>query len=162
MNSPLFPSSENFQTRLIIGIGNELRGDDGIGRFIARTIAKEKIKGTQVVEGAGIFSSLIEVLKGYNQVWLIDAVSSCKRPGNVYRFDASDSPLPKDLFNNLSTHSLGLAETIEMARVLGQLPKRVIVYGIEGESFDKGAGLSQSAQKACEEVVKRLIEDLQA
>ena len=67
-------------------------------------------------------------------------------PGTVSRLDASTEPLPARLQTSSSTHAFGLHEAVELGRALGQLPARVIVYAIEGRSFQAGAALSAELQ----------------
>jgi hydrogenase maturation protease len=74
----------------------------------------------------------------------------------VYRIDANAMPLPAELFSR-STHDFGVAAAIELARTLGQLPSRVIVFGVEGQDFLDGAGLSSPVEQAVIEVVKQVV-----
>jgi hydrogenase maturation protease len=92
-------------------------------------------------------------------VFLIDACASGGSPGTIYRFDAAASPLPSGTFG-LSTHGFGLAEAIELARVLDQLPPHCIVYAIEGECFATGAPLSPPVRAGIDDVVRRLLSEI--
>ena len=65
----------------------------------------------------------------------------------MHRLDASERPLPADLFR-ASTHHVGLAEAVELARALGRLPARTVVYGIEGGSFAVGEALTADVAAA--------------
>jgi hydrogenase maturation protease len=60
-----------------------------------------------------------------------------------------------------STHAIGVVEAIELARVLQQLPPRLIVYGIEGIQFDIGRELSEKVLQAVPDVVQRVRQDIQ-
>ncbi len=71
----------------------------------------------------------------------------------MHRLDAGESELPTELFR-ASTHHVGLAEAVELARALGRLPARVIVYGIEGESFEVGEELAPAVAAAVEPVAE--------
>ena len=90
---------------------------------------------------------------------LVDTVVSGAAPGTIHRFDASDEPIPARALRS-STHAIGLAETIELARALGRLPKSVVVYGIEGASFEAGAPLSPDVAAAVARLVERIEEEL--
>jgi hydrogenase maturation protease len=92
-------------------------------------------------------------------VILIDAVSSGGRPGSIYRFDAHKQPLPSRFFH-YSTHAFGVAEAVELAKTLGQLPQSLIVYGIEGKCFDVGVGLTGEVENAIGDVVIRIRQDI--
>jgi len=126
---------------LVIGIGNPDRGDDGAGRAAAKWLRDRPLSGVDIIEHDGEVSSLLDRLDGAAAVYLIDACTSGAPAGAVHRIDAAAAPLPQEAFS-LSTHGLGLAEAIELARALGRLPERCIVYAIEGRNFDTGAPLS--------------------
>jgi hydrogenase maturation protease len=125
----------------VIGIGNPDRGDDGAGRAVARLLRDDPPPGVELIEQDGEVSSLLACFDGVPVVYLIDACLSGAPAGAVHRFDATAEPLPQDMFS-LSTHGMGLAEAIELARSLGQLPERCIVYAIEGLAFAPGTPLS--------------------
>ena len=144
---------------LIIGLGNRYRGDDAVGLVVARRLKEAAPEGVRVLEESGEGAALMESWKGADTVILIDALHSGAKPGTVRRLDAHGQPIPTRFFH-CSTHAFGVAEAIELARVLSQLPPRVIVYGIEGKSFEAGLGLSPEVEKAGQEVVKRVLEDL--
>ncbi len=99
---------------------------------------------------------VVEALEGLDEVVLVDAVSSGAPAGTVHVFDASLEPLPVSVFGAASTHTLGLAEAVELARTLGRLPRRVLVYGIEGAGFDFGEGLSPEVEAAADRVVEEV------
>jgi hydrogenase maturation protease len=132
----------------VIGLGNEWRSDDGVGIEVARRLGGRMLGGEPI--------ELAEALAGGPEVAVVDAVSSGAPAGTVHTFDATDEPLPSRLFGTSSTHTLGLAEALELARSLGRLPDRVIVYGIEGASFDFGKGLSPEVERAAEVLVEEL------
>ena len=144
---------------LLIGIGNIYRSDDGIGIIIARRLRKEKPAGVRIFEQTGEGAALIEAWQGAKRVLVIDAVQSGARPGTIHRLDARAQRVPAEFFH-YSTHAFSLAEAIELARVLEQLPKQLIVYGIEGKNFGAGNELSPEVTAAAVELMKRLREDL--
>ena len=83
--------------------------------------------------------SLLSLWEDYETAIVVDATQSGAEPGTVRRLPVHDEPLPEEL-RRTSTHLLGVAEAVELARALGKLPARTIVYGIEGGSWDTGAG----------------------
>ena len=136
---------------VVIGIGNALRGDDAAGVVVA-----ERLGGMACDEEP---SRLIEAWEGADSVVLIDTVVSGGQPGTLHRFDASEAPIPARALRS-STHAIGLAETIELARALGRLPARIVVYGIEGASFEAGAPLSPEVEEAVTRLVTTIEEEL--
>ena len=144
---------------LIIGIGNPYRGDDAVGLRIAQDIKKKSPDHVNVIEQSGEGISLMDSWKDSDAVILIDAVYSGAKPGTIHRFDAHTQPIPSKFFH-YSTHAFGVAEAIELARALKQLPPHLIVYGIEGKCFEAGIKLSWEAEKAVEEVMMRVQQDI--
>jgi len=145
---------------LLIGIGNEMRGDDGLGRHAARILARRSVPGVTVVESAGEGTSLIELWKGHDQVLLIDAFSSDSTPGLLHSIDVSITRVPHQLFH-ASSHSFGIAEAIEVSRKLDILPTTVFIYGIEGENFGLGSGLSESVSEKINDLLDVIEEKMQ-
>jgi hydrogenase maturation protease len=92
-------------------------------------------------------------------VFVVDAISSNFRPGAILRLNATHQSLQRRIFQD-SSHSFGLHEAIELARVLNRLPRRLIIYGIEGKSFDLGAEVSSEAKVAASRVVKCMVAEL--
>ncbi|HVB38238.1 MAG TPA: hydrogenase maturation protease, partial [Vicinamibacterales bacterium] len=132
---------------LVIGVGNPLRGDDGVGREVARRVRAAAGPAVTVIEEEGDGARLLEAWAGAGTAILIDATASGAAPGTVRRFDATRQPLPGAAFR-LSTHAFGLFDAIELARAIGGLPTALVVYGIEGEVFETGAPLSGAVAAA--------------
>jgi hydrogenase maturation protease len=144
---------------LIIGIGNEYRGDDGAGLIAARLLKARLGDSIPVLERSGDGAALIEAWRGAETVILIDAMMSGAAPGTIRRFDAITRPIPRESIRS-STHAFGVVQAIELARALGSLPLRLIVYGIEGKFFAARVGLSEEVEKAVNEAVERLLTEL--
>ena len=146
-------------TILVIGVGNEYRSDDGVGIVAARRL--RECFGTEitVLEETGEGAALMEAWHSATWVLLVDAVHSGAPPGTIHRFDARAAPLPAELFH-CSTHAFSVAEAIELARSLEQLPAHLIVYGVEGEKFDAGVGLWPAVAQAVETLVARAAEEI--
>lgn len=139
----------------VIGIGNPDRGDDGVGLLVAERFSAPEVEVLKTRGGAG---ELLDLLGGRQVVYLVDAVSSGAPPGTLHRLVP---PLPAFVSAH-STHGLGLAEALELGRVLGNLPDSLVVIGIEGRSYDPGAPLSPEVRQAAEEAVRLLRRELQA
>jgi hydrogenase maturation protease len=148
------------RTTLVIGVGNPDRGDDAVGPLVASRLKRRARDRFEVIEQTGEGLSLMEAWEGVDTVIILDSALSGASVGAIHRVDATAESMPRELFR-CSTHALGVAESIELARVLFQLPRRVIVYGIEGHDFEAGAGLSAPVEEAAlklEALVLREIE----
>ncbi|SFH42825.1 hydrogenase maturation protease [Modicisalibacter xianhensis] len=131
----------------VIGIGNRQRGDDAAGPDVVSRLCGTLPAQVEVVEHGGEMASLLALFEQAAAVYLVDACVSGAPPGTLRRFDVAAAPLPSEM-TTVSTHGLGLSEAIEMARTLGQLPARSVVYVIEGQSFEPGASLAPTVAKA--------------
>ena len=140
---------------LFVGIGNPMRGDDAAGLLVATRLRELSPPGLRVIELEGEPIDLIEAFGGAPAVIVADAVSSGAEPGTVHRFDAAAAPLPAALAAH-STHALGLAEAVELARALGRLPERLTVLGIEGARFEAGARPLPQVERAAAAVAEEL------
>lgn len=141
--------------RLVIGVGNPERGDDAAGRAVARLLPGTLPADVEIAEGDGEATSLLAQIEACGTAVLVDASASGAPAGTVRRFDVAAAPLPQDA-GSLSSHGLGLATAIELARALGQLPPRCVVYAIEGASFTDGEPLSPAVAAAVDDVAGRL------
>lgn len=145
--------------RLVLGIGNLVRGDDAAGRLVARALRGRVPGNVEVLEHDGEATGLLEHLRVADSGYLIDAAVSGAAPGTIRRFDCSHEPLPRHALR-VSTHGFGPDAAIELARALGILPRRCIVYSIEAAAVGAGAGVSAQVRKAAETVAGRIIEEL--
>ncbi|HEV2494860.1 MAG TPA: hydrogenase maturation protease [Terriglobia bacterium] len=144
---------------IVIGLGNQYRRDDAAGLIVARRLRGRT--SCAVWEHSGETVALMEYWKGADMVIIADAVQSGGAPGTIHRFDATMGRLPGRFFRT-STHAVNLVEAVELARALTQLPRRLIVYGIEGQNFEAGIGLSVDVESAIQEVVERILGEIGA
>jgi len=152
------PSSSSIR---IIGLGNELRGDDAVGLLAARRLRQTIGDRAEVIEAAMVSVDLIELMKGASVVILIDAVRSGKAAGTVHRLDASVSPIGGQVFPR-SSHAIGVSEAIELARAMDVLPATVIVYGVEVGNTEVGQPLSPPLGETLDHVVKQIVQECEA
>jgi len=145
----------------VIGIGHPDRGDDAVGRIVAARLAASGLPGIEVIETDGEAAKLIDLMEGADEVILIDAALSGATPGAVTRLDVAATPVPQPMFA-ASSHAVGLAESIELARILDRLPAHCIVYAIEAASFMLGAPLSPAVAAAVDRVVASVVADVTA
>lgn len=146
---------------LVIGVGNAYRSDDGAGLAVAGQVRAAGLPGVTVTEFEGEPVSLIGAWDGAPAVYLADAVSSGGEPGTVYRFDAA-AGLPPAPLRHRGTHAFSLADVVELGRVLGRLPARLIAFGIEGAEFSAGTGMSPQAARGARAAAAQLIAELTA
>ena len=136
---------------LVIGCGNRQRGDDAAGILAAERLRELGVP-TQICGGEA--TALLEAWNGANDVIVIDAVLTGALPGSLHIWDGSQA-LPC-CFSVTSTHGLGVAEAIELARALGRLPARLRIWAIEGAQFDLGSDVSPAIRQATEQAALKI------
>ncbi|MEU8585855.1 hydrogenase maturation protease [Streptomyces sp. NPDC048664] len=155
-------------TTVVIGIGNEFRRDDGVGHAVIallreRAAAGALPPGTVVRECDGDPGRLIELWRGAHLTVVVDACfPSPAHPGRVHRWQPApaSSMWRTGASGRHSTHALGLAETVDLARVLGRGPGRLIVYAVEGADRSLGTGLTRSVAEAVRPLAKMVERDV--
>lgn len=134
----------------IIGVGNPLMGDDGLGIVAAeRLAALDWPPGIEVLDGGTGGLTLLDLLAGARGVILLDAVAMGAAPGTLRRFTAADlADLPAQA-PGLSLHGGGLGEVLALARELGSLPS-LVLFGVEPASVELRIGLSSAVAATLE------------
>lgn len=141
---------------IVIGLGNPLRGDDGIGLEVARTVAA-RCPGLDVIEHDREPLDLIELWADHGSAFVIDAVAG-EEPGRIHRLDASAGTGRWQRPIDSSSHAFDLGQVIELAGLLGRLPPRLQVLGIEGSSFGAGTVPTAAVRAAGRRVVAELLD----
>jgi hydrogenase maturation protease len=145
---------------LVIGVGNLLRADDGASAEVVRRLRERRTQpGIEVSEQLCEPSDLLEAWQGRDAVVLVDTMRSGEPPGTIRRFDVSGEPLPASLRGSVSTHGFGLHEAIELGRALHRLPRRVIVFAVEGCDFEAGATPSPEVEAAVGPLARAILRE---
>lgn len=138
---------------LHVGVGNPFRQDDGVGPWLSARLAGH---GLRAREWSGDGAGLLDLFATEPAMVLIDATRSGAVAGLIRRIDARKESLPRALFHN-STHEFGMAEAVEVARALGELPDQLQIIGIEGRTFGPAEGLSPPVLAAARRVAADLL-----
>ena len=124
---------------LILGIGNILLRDEGIGVRVVEALQQGVLpEHVEVVDGGTSGADLIGTLADRPKVIVVDAVCADCAPGVVLKF--SDSDLIAQRGVSVSLHQVGLAETLMMARQLGCPPGEVVIFGVKPLGASVGHG----------------------
>jgi hydrogenase maturation protein HypF len=139
----------------IIGIGSPF-GDDAAGLEIARMLAKSPPPDCEVIAADRPGAALVDLLEGASAAILIDAVRSCAPPGTIHEFTFDE--LGGCAVRFVSSHDLGVATTIQLARKLGRAPSVGRIIGIEIAPADttRLCGLSPKTREAVGRAAERV------
>lgn len=144
---------------IIVGMGNPHRSDDAVGRHVIRLLRDDPPAGAVLLELDGQVADLVEVVRQARSVIVIDACGNMGQAGRIHRLDAGcgdDISAPPAM----STHGLGLAEAVALARILNVLPERFLIYAVEGRTFAFGDGLSPDVAAAVPRVAAAVRQEL--
>ena len=147
---------ENMQNQvLILGMGNLIMSDDGLGVYAINELKKQKWPpGIAVLEvGTAIINYLEEISRSQNTI-IVDAVRFGYRPGRVYRFNFNDIECCPNAA--LDAHDLSLPTIIKMAREIRNLPANIIIYGIEPAHVFPGSQLTEPVCKALPLLIRQI------
>ncbi|MEV0665840.1 hydrogenase maturation protease [Actinomadura luteofluorescens] len=137
---------------IVIGVGNDLRRDDGAGPAVVEALRGRVEAGLAVTDGEP--ARLVALWADADLAIVVDAVrADPPAPGRVRELDAETAALPT---RPVTDHALGLGDAVALGRAVGQMPARLRVIAIEGGDFGFGAGLSPSVAAAVGAVADRL------
>ena len=145
---------------LVLGIGNPLRGDDGIGPRVVEELTRRGLpERVAVVDGGTGGLDLLQVLEGWGQAVVVDAADVGKDPGQFARFTPGEARLvgAEDVS---SLHNAGLAEVLALADAVGQPLPEMVIFGVQPASVGWGEGLSQAVEAALPALVDAVIDEV--
>jgi len=148
----------------VIGVGNEFRRDDGVGWTVVQRLREQAVERaigpeTAFATSDGDPGRLIGLWEGAALAVVVDAAHAHPgTPGRVHRLELDAGHLARP--STTSSHGLGLGEAVELARVLGLLPDRLVVYAVEGADGSFGTGLTPAVAAAVEPVVAAVADEL--
>lgn len=144
---------------LVLGIGNILLRDEGVGvRVIERMQQIPLPEDVELVDGGTAGADLLDVLADRRKVIVIDAVEADCEPGTVLRFSADDLTEPDGV--GMSLHELGLGQALKMTKQLGSEPKEVVVFGIKPKDISCGLELSEEIAASVPKVVELVLAEI--
>ncbi|WP_432825954.1 hydrogenase maturation protease [Dactylosporangium sp. CA-092794] len=143
---------------VVIGIGNPYRRDDGIGPAVIQRLRAAGLPSDVLAESDGEAGALILLWQRRRLAILVDAVrADPPHPGRIHRTAA---PPPESCGPPTSTHAVDPGDAVTLARTLGRLPARLVVYGVEAADTDFGTGLSPGVAEAADRLAARIAAEV--
>lgn len=137
---------------LVLGVGNTLRRDDGVGPSVIQILKQEKDLLVDLKDGGTDGLSVIEYLKPYQKAIVIDAVEMGAEPGAVKLFTPEEAII-NIKSESLSTHGFGLGEAIKLMQGLG-IKTELKIIGVQPQDISFGEGLTEKIKNGLAEIVK--------
>lgn len=142
--------------RLVLGVGNLLLSDEGIGIHAVQRLLKSKAlpADVELVDGGTAGLGLLYYIEGVDTLVIIDAVETGGPPGTIVRLDGDRIPAYMAL--KVSPHEITLPDFLAAARLRDLYPKRVIVWGMQPECLEVGVDLSPAVEAEMETLLERI------
>ena len=145
---------------LILGVGNPILSDDGVGIHVARELKRKKLSGVDVEELAASGLELLDVVRGYDKVVIVDAIQTTGgEPGEIHVLDEKD--FEKSIHGS-SPHGINIATALALGRKLvpNEMPKEVVFFAIEAEDLvNVSERLTPKVAKALTRIVERVAKE---
>ncbi len=147
---------------LVLGLGNVLLGDDGVGAAAVARIERDYCvpPGVRLADGGTLGLSLLGLLTESNHVILVDAVRTDGPPGTLVRLDGSD--VIDAVRERLSPHQVGVADLLDAARLIDSYPTEVTLLGLVPETIDLAVARSSAVDGGLDELVSAIVREVQS
>lgn len=145
---------------LVLGIGNLIMSDDGIGvRVIQQLSARFRFPdGVVLLDGGTLGLDLLPRLEGVERLLVVDAVDIGKTPGTLARLSGDDVPIV--LETKVSPHQMGLKDLLAVAMLQGFAPLEMVLWGVQPEKIEMGLDLSPTVAAALDALAKNVLLEL--
>ena len=147
---------------LVLGLGNVLCGDDGVGAVAVHLLERRYRfpDGVQVLDGGTLGLSLLPLVEQAKVAILVDAIRTGEAPGTLVRLEGDAVALA--VAERLSVHQVGVADLLEAARWRGRYPPRLVLLGIVPASLELGVGRTAAVEAALPALVEAVVAEAQS
>ena len=147
---------------LILGLGNPLQGDDGVGCRVARELDERTLPdGVEVMDGGTPGVGLLNLIEGRQRVIIVDAAEMDQAAGSVVRFRPKDVTLTGS-GQRFSLHRSGVADALALASELVLPLPEIVVFGVQTEHIDWNDSLSPQVLAAVPRVIEAVLNQVKA
>lgn len=153
-------SSAGGRATLVLGVGNILMGDEGVGVEVVRRLAEGPIpEGVECLDGGTGSFALLEPMCRASRIVLVDAAADASLPGTVRRLTPRFS---RDYPRSLTAHDIGLKDLLDAFHLLGE-PPPVVLYAVTVRPpTEPAVGLSPAVSAAVPGLAERILAELAA
>jgi len=153
---------------LVLGLGNILLKDEGIGVHVAEELQKQDLlDNVEVIDGGTAGLDVLLLTGNIDKLVIIDALRAGKRAGTIYktRLRSEEKGRLTKFFSRqkelkISLHQLGLLEALVTAEKINCLPSEIVIIGVEPGQVDCGLELTQPVKRRVPEVIGKVLEEI--
>jgi len=145
---------------LVLGIGNTIMSDDGIGVRVVRELTTRFRfpESVSILDGGTLGLDLLPHLEGVTNLLIIDAVMTQDPPGTIVRMEGEE--IPKVFATKLSPHQMGLQDLLAVSSLMGHTPSSMVLIGAVPSELGMGTDLSPALQGSVEPLVALALDEL--
>ena len=145
---------------LVIGVGNLLLSDEGVGIHAAQRLIREFNLPEEilVLDGGTLGLDLLYYLEGIENLLIIDAVLMDKEPGTLIRM--VDDEVPSYMSFKMSPHHIGIPDMLFAAKLKGLYPPNVVLLGVQPGVVELGLELSEPVANQLDPLLERILKEL--
>ena len=145
---------------LILGVGNLLLSDEGVGLRVVERLAMsyDLPEGVRILDGGTLGLDLLYYLEGVENLLIVDAVEMGKEPGTLLRLEGDE--VPSFLSIKMSPHQIGIPDMLFAARLKDLYPRNVVLWGVQPAVLDTGLELSPPVAAQVNVLVDKVVEQL--
>ena len=141
---------------LVLGVGNLLMSDDGVGVHAVQRLEKQVLPpGVEVLDGGTCGLDLLQFFEGVERLIVLDAANLGREPGAIVRLEGED--VPAFLAMKVSPHEINLPELLFSAKLSGIYPREVVVLGMQPETIETGVALSPPVAAQLDALIERAL-----
>ncbi len=153
---------------LVLGLGNVLLKDEGVGVHVAGQLQKQVLPcNVEVIDGGTAGLDVLLSQQGLDKLVVIDAMRAGKKPGTIYktRLKAGEEDKLTQIFSEaeqpkISLHQVGLIDALAAAEKLNCAPKEIVIIGVEPKEMDYGLELTEPVKQRLAEIVNMVLEEI--
>ena len=159
-SQPPADSGQSFLNVLVLGLGNILLSDEGVGVRAVEELQHryDCSDAVDIVDGGTVGFELLPYFDERSHILIVDAVKADNKPGTIVKIDDP----PAYFSSRTSPHQIGLADVIGLATITDNLPKNIILLGIEPKRFTTGLTLSSEVAQNLSRLVDMVVAELEA
>ncbi len=156
-----FQTNPGYSGILIIGMGNVLMQDEGVGvRAVEELECRYHIpEGVEVMDGGTAGTELLEPMRRKQHLIIADAVNTGAPPGTLVRL--ADGQVPAFFETKISNHQLGVSDLLALLAIGGDAPAHVTIIGMVPHLLQNKLGLSRKAETGLVQMVSMLVGELE-
>ena len=161
MPFPIFTKIHMKKQTIVLGLGNPLMSDEGIGVYLVNRLSglSEKYPEVDFMDAGTGGLNLLHLFEGREKVVFIDCANMEEEPGKIRKFTPEQVKSVKQLAHQ-SLHEQDLLKIIEMAKKLDQCPKEIVIFGIQPKNIILGQILSDELENKIDDYINIILKEL--